>query len=519
MLRMMRILITTILAAASYSAYALPPVPLPDAEPLPYEAGTGPEDRSVPFLAWFEDLSPVGYTEQEILMSGEANTWEYVDEEARTTDVQIATSGHPYTTRVLLRHPIDPADFNGVVYMEILNATSRYDGAPMWDLTYESIIADGAAWVGVTYSDTTANFMKNIWGTTNFPAPADAQPRNNSRYATLNVPTRAYTWDIMSQAAALLKADWEADNPLAGFGVDTTIVTGYSQSARYVTTYGNSFYPQYGAVPGDPIVDGYIVAAGGPVSSTLDGRGFHRDGADDPRNYNISAGHTVRFTSESDIDSALVRLSQDENPKLRTYEAAGTSHVDGAGGDVGARIREYQFGITGPRDFGCDLPPNPIRTGVPLSAMQHRLANWIQYGDLPPDDRLIEYDALNNVWLRDEDGNAIGGVRTARIEVPLGTYVGRTPYSGPDIIAGILCGSIIGGFDTFSDEEIIARYKNKRLLVRKTWVALLRQWLDGFVLPVDARTVLQDTRAIEVEGLPDRPPRNKRNRKRRGAVR
>jgi len=510
---MMRITITTILAAASVTAYALPPVPLPEAEPLPYVDGT-PEERSVPFLAWYEDLSPVGYTEQEILMSGEANTWEYVDEEARTTNVQIATTGNPYTTRVLLRHPIDPEDFNGVVYMEVLNATSRYDGAPMWDFTYRSIIASGAAWVGVTYSDTTANFMKNIWGTTNFPAPAGAQPRNNSRYATLNIPTRAYIWDIMSQASALLKADWEADNPLAGFGVDTIIVTGYSQSARYVTTYGNSFYPQYGTVPDDPIVDGYIVAAGGPVSSTLDGRSFHRDGPDDPRNYNISEGHTVRFTSESDIDSALVRLSQDENPKLRTYEAAGTSHVDGADSDVRGQISEYQFGITGSGGFDCDLPLNPIRTGVPLSAMQHRLANWIQYGDLPPDDRLIEYDALNNLWIRDEDGNAIGGVRTARIEVPLGRYVGRTPYSGPNIITGILCGSIIGGFEEFNDEEIIARYRNKQLLLRKTWGALLVQWLDGFVLPVDVKTVIKDTRAIDIEGLPERPRMRNRDRRR-----
>ncbi|NND55376.1 MAG: hypothetical protein HKN56_10465 [Gammaproteobacteria bacterium] len=490
----------------------MPPVPVPDAENLPYEAGTGPEDRSVPFLAWFADLTPDGYTEQEILMSGEANTYEYVDNDARTFDVQVATSGHPYTTRVLLRHPIDPADFNGVVYMEILNATARYDGAPMWDFTYPSIIADGAAWVGVTYSDTTANFMKNVWGTTNFPAPAGAQPRNRSRYSTLNVTSRRYAWDILSQAAALLKADWAGQNPLAGFGVDTIIVTGYSQSARYVTSYGNSFYPQYSTVPDDPIVDGYIVAAGGAVASTMDGAGFHRDAEADPRNFNRSGGYTVRFTTESDVGSARVRVSQDDNPRIRTYEAAGTSHVDLNGGIVGAQLSAYQFGVVR-EGFGCDLPPNPIRTGVPLSAAQHRLANWIQYGDRPPNDRLIDYDALNQEWLRDSDGNATGGVRTARIEVPLGTYTGDSPYSGDNVVTGILCRSIVGGFQRFSDAEIVDRYRNKRLFLLKTWGALLRQWLDGFLIPVDAWPILQEAYELEVEGLPDRPQRKKRPRR------
>jgi len=283
----------------------LPDVPLPQAQPLPYDRGTGPEDRDVPFLAWYEDLSADGYREQEVLLSGEANTYRYVDDAGQSTEVEVDTTGHPYTTRMLLRHPENPADFNGVVYMEILNATARYDGAPMWDLTYRSIMRDGAAWVGVTYSDTTAAFMRDAWGTTNFPAPAGSQPRDRSRYATLNVSTRAYTWDIVSQAAALLKTDWEEQNPLGGFGVDTIIVTGYSQSARYVSTYGNSFYPQYGSVPDDPVVDGYIVGAGGTFTSTMDGAGFHRNRAD-ARNFNTSGGYTVRYTTESDIDAIVI---------------------------------------------------------------------------------------------------------------------------------------------------------------------------------------------------------------------
>ncbi len=53
-------------------------VPIPSAQILPTSPGTGPEDRDVPFLAWYEDLTPQGYLEEEILMSGTANVYVYV---------------------------------------------------------------------------------------------------------------------------------------------------------------------------------------------------------------------------------------------------------------------------------------------------------------------------------------------------------------------------------------------------------------------------------------------------------
>lgn len=475
-------------------------VPLPNAQLLPNDPGTGPADRNVPFLAWHEDLSADGYQEQEILLSGTANTYVYTDDAAQSTAVEVATSGNPYTTRVLLRHPANPADFNGVVYLEILNATARYDGAPMWNFTYPSIIADGAAWVGVTYSDTTARFMRDIWGTENFPAPAGAQPRNRSRYATLNVPTRAYTWDILNQAAALLKADSATANPLAGYGVDTIIATGYSQSARYVTTLSNSFYPTDGPVANDPVIDGFIIAAGGPVSSTPNGAGFNPRG--DLRNFEQGLAKTVRFTTESDIGSALIRQTEAERPLLRTYEVAGAAHVDLASTQTGAKISEFQFGVSGGGGFGCDLPLNPIRTGIPLSAIQHRLARWIQLDELPPASRFIDYDEIAEEWIRDADGNVLGGVRPARIEVPLGAYSGDNPYSGPSpSVAEIFCADIIGGFDAFTQTEVENRYGNRMFFVVLTWWSLFSQWLDGFALPVDAPTIMDETKAFE--GLPE----------------
>jgi hypothetical protein len=211
-------------------------VPIPTTQILPTSAGTGPEDRDVPFLAWHEDLTPQGYLEKEVLISGTANEYDYVDDLNQSPEPVASGASGSYTTRMLIRHPIDPEDFSGVVFMEILNATANYDGSPMWDLTHRAMMSEGAAWVGVTYSDNSADFMRDVWGEDRWPAPSNAQPRNRSRYASLTLPTRKYTWDILNQAAALFKADTDVNNPFGGYDVRHIIATGYSQSAAYVTT-------------------------------------------------------------------------------------------------------------------------------------------------------------------------------------------------------------------------------------------------------------------------------------------
>lgn len=498
-------------------------VPLPDSTFLATDPGTGPSDRNVPFLAWHEDLAAYGYVEREYQLAGLANVYSYADNAAQSPKVQVAAANQPYTTRILVRRPALKRKFNGVIYLEILNATARYDGAPMWNLTYRSLMADGAAWVGLTYSDTTARFLRDAWGTTNFPAPAGAQPRDNSRYAYLNVATRAHTWDMLNQAAALLKATGNADNPMGNWPVDVIIVTGYSQSAGYVTTYANSFYPRYSAAdptgPCDPlqspetsscrpVVDGFLVAAGGSVGRLLDGAGSHPLG--DKRNFAQAFGKTVRFTTESDIDSARVRYSSANPPapepaNARTYEVAGTSHVDYWGSVVGQAVSEYQFGIVNEVSSPCDLPMNPLRTGAPLSAIQYRLARWIKYGKVPPASDFIDLQGsfanATAAWVRDADGNVTGGVRPARIEVPLGKYAGSNPYSGPKpSTAEIFCRDIIGSFVAFDKAELLTRYNNRMTFIILTWWNVLRSYFEGFILPVDAKVIMEET--IAFDGLP-----------------
>jgi len=61
----------------------------------------------------------------------------------------------PYTTRILVRRPADPADANGlvgVVGVEWLNVSGGQDADPDFGFLYPEILARGSTWVGVSRS-------------------------------------------------------------------------------------------------------------------------------------------------------------------------------------------------------------------------------------------------------------------------------------------------------------------------------------------------------------------------------
>ena len=176
---------------------------------------------------------------------------------------------------------------------------------------------------------------------------------------------------------------------------------------------------------------------------------------------------------------------------------------------------------------------NPLRTGIPLSAIQHRLARWITFDEEPPASRLIEFtgtfanenapdeDLSPPAWLRDDgdtdatdgdngkaDFNVIGGVRPPRIQIPLGTYYGSNFYDGPILNpdfpppAKIFCTGIIGGFDAFDSGQLLTRYTDRREFVIKTWWLVWTSYIEGFMLAVDAKTIMDEAKVFE--GLPPR---------------
>lgn len=90
-----------------------------------------------PFLSSAEDLTVYGYVEEEFLMAGNAKA--YLPDEDLTFNLNGQWNVHPnpdassaYQVRLLVRRPINPADFNGTVLVEWINVTPGLETTPDW---------------------------------------------------------------------------------------------------------------------------------------------------------------------------------------------------------------------------------------------------------------------------------------------------------------------------------------------------------------------------------------------------
>jgi len=120
--------------------------------PLPHVTGPLPVTAtSYPFGAADhtlvpEDLSEVGYVEDEYLVSGKANVYSWTPPAAAT----VRTPNAPYTTRILVRRPAKASRFSGNVVVEMLNPSNRFDLNIGWAMAHRQMVRNGDAWVGIT---------------------------------------------------------------------------------------------------------------------------------------------------------------------------------------------------------------------------------------------------------------------------------------------------------------------------------------------------------------------------------
>src|SRR5271157_1536863 len=93
------------------------------------------------------DLAKAGYVEEEFLVSGTANVYNWNADNS----ISVKTAGAPYTTRILVRRPADAAKFSGDVIVENLENTRAYDWNFIWAYSADYFMEHGGAWVGITH--------------------------------------------------------------------------------------------------------------------------------------------------------------------------------------------------------------------------------------------------------------------------------------------------------------------------------------------------------------------------------
>jgi hypothetical protein len=369
-------------------------------------------------------LQPYGYIEEEYFISG-------------TVD------GKPYTTSLLVRKPKDASKFSGLVAVETVHAAGAI---PFWGVR-DVWLNGGHGWAAV------ASQRVALEG--------QVKKFNAARYANLTIPEveaaastpqqmmsggaqDLYSQAIMTQVGEFLKSNTK-DSPFAGLQVKFLVMGGASQTGGTTLRYIENSHAKARMPDGKPIYDGY-----------LPGEAFSRSPLP-PTDAAII--HTV---TEGDLANALAGKrtppsrpdSDAPNDRYRHYQIAGASHV-------GTR------GITDPKAVFSTLE-NAVKPGEQLSQFPNEvyvstafhLADWVLKGAAPPKASPIE--VVNGEIVRDEQGNAKGGLRSPYVDTPTVRYIAAAPADTANPMR-----RLIGFQEPLSKEKLASLYKSRDNYLRR----------------------------------------------------
>ena len=431
------------------------------------------------------DLQKAGYAEEEYMVSGTANFYEW------TTDgnVKVKTSNAPYTTRILIRRPAVAAKFSGNVILEPMENARAWDWAFMWGTSYEYFIEHGDMWVGVTRSPNAIAALKKF-NAQRYASLSMANPTPNESCGTANSRSEneeGLQFDIFTQVVAALKSP---NTPVAGFRAQR--VYGTSHTGELVT-YAHAIQPMSKAF------DGFVFEANpGPSAISRCGSA---PGANDPRRITRNVGAPViRMVPEGDVPAAYALRREDSdapNDRFRWYEVAAAPRMD---------IRYYQHmpvmedqtkageeALPGnwPFTYTCGAPvigllELPVFQTAMNAAFYH-IDQWARNGTPPPRvERMTVKDpgTPQATVAADQYGNGVGGIRSPYVDVPVATYYTHSPGQGTCRNIGYKV-----AFDWSRLETLYGSSKNYASKVNERIDQLVK---DKWLLPSDAKRLREE---------------------------
>lgn len=424
----------------------------PDASTLRVEV---PPGKGQPLGASPLDLRRHGYVEQEVLVSGQARRYRATDPRADATPL---AGSFPYTTRLIVRRPVDPKRFNGTVVVEWFNVTLGQDIDFGFAAMHEHLLRQGAVFVGVSAQRAGIAALKRAQPQRYGKLTAEAENLDAETGRILDDAGDVLAWDIYSQTAALLKTRPSA--LLGPLTPRTVLALGESQSALKLTHYHNTIHPLH------RIYDGFL---------TYDRAGEMREDIGTP---SISVG-TEAFTFAPPADAAW----------LRWYEVAGSSHIslsDVRYLDPAVRrdglLRSPQGQVQSLTDFvaaqRCEKQPtfSRIHPGQVLAAAFEHLQRWVTEGRPAPSAPRLQRGE-NGQLARDASGRVAGGVRLPAYDAPVAD---NSTDNGP---AGVC--AFAGHHRDFSTAELCTRYGSAEGYRHAQAQAAQQARLAGFLLKED----------------------------------
>ena len=457
------------------------------------------DDRSHPFPTARQKLGfdEAGYVEEEYFFEGTANVYE----ENGKSEKKMLHEAMPYCNRCLVRKPEDPERFSGNVVVEILNATAGFDIDRMWIVGAKELMRDGAVYVGITSKPDVLDSMKRAdperYAAISWQIPYSRPDDRPGAFDKVALPRRedcetGLFWDMLTELAEVLRSDTK----IIPKGKRRYLyLAGWSQSAAYMFTYLNYFaFAEAGK--GKSVFDGYL-AAGGIHSFVvpLNQNDYGRE-TDITRNM-ITHMPVPYIAVQTESENAHFggfetrqEDSDEEELKYRIYEIAGATH------DTKFSLLDYYAGDQDMERTGCmpDYPalddyPNDYPYEYCFYAIYRMLFSWVREGVCPPHGNRIEVDA-DGENRRDALGNALGGVRTPFLDVPLAAYYPCSAVITED--GKVVKHGLFGHTEPFSADKLKKLYGNMEQYRRLAEASAKAQMENGFLLAEDGNDCVEE---------------------------
>jgi hypothetical protein len=186
------------------------------------------------------------------------------------------------------------------------------------------------------------------------------------------------------------------------------------------------------------------------------------------------------FETQTDlIQLGYAGARQPDTARIRAWEVAGTSHADAY--EVGSAVSL----------LGCTTPVNDGPQHEVAQAAAVAFLRWVDKGVAPPSPRPLTLTTTQPAQLRlDAHGNALGGVRTPPVDVPVATLSGAPPAG-----ASTICG-LFGSSVPFGPQVLAAIYGSQHAYLAAYSADLDRAIAAGYILPADRAPLL--ARAAQV---------------------
>lgn len=415
-------------------------------------------------------------------------SYDYIQEEYLVSGV---AAGHDYATRILVRRPADMSKFNGRALAEVSHI---WGGTSVWRAYNRQLMRGGYMWVEI---DSQAPSAMDLIKGANPERYSDMKfiEGELARDFSASVPfTENPTPELLAQQYDEFKKRWWRATPqsfeiiaqvasslrdglpgLPESAVRTLLFAGISQTGGVVRRFIEKHHNALRRPDGGPVFDGYLPgASGGDALPDIDVPVIEVLGEAEFQSVRWACGVSgqVRGLSHRRRDSFTFRL----------YEVAGMAH----------RETRHMSDRDKAKLRNCPLPPGAKWSTFPNSHIYHALlemlADWSEGLRTPPPSKLLATVGDTDTIVRDEWGNAVGGLRTTYTDAPLSTLVAATPMGRPAWYQGHEIPLRL--------QKLLETYSSPEEYRRLHAQIVDRMLTEGFLLPEDAEELRRDAESV-----------------------